>query len=516
MSKHLNRQGNNIDPALSPERLDVLLILPPLYVFMKREFPSFRLGPGYLVSYLKERGITSRIYNADIYKPIHQGNLTFGSVLKKFIRAIGGYAYFAKHWLNYYDQVNDLDSPVWQDLRIVLRAAKPRVVGISALMITVPSAIVAAKIVREELSGAKVIVGGPAATTCAEELIHNETIDFLVLGEGEDTFTELTSFLLGREGSPECPEGIRGIMYRREKRIVTTPPRPLIADLDSIPFPDRDSMFILGDGGKFQTIRSNEDILTSRGCPYLCKFCCAFVVWGTHKVRFRRVDNILAEIIHLNRTYGQSSFVFWDDTFTVDRERIVELCVKIISSGLDIEWVCLLRLNTIDAELLAIMKRAGCREIQIGIESGNDRILKHIGKDFTVASIFDKLPMIKTSGIELGIFMIIGFPSETRSEMEETLRLIDVIKPAWVSISIFTPYPGTDFFRELKDQGRISGDFMRGDYWYPNNNYTGTMEGAEFKRFAIKALNHGDRYNMRRFFCPSYAWKKLCGIQGKK
>ncbi len=516
MVKHLDQLGTDTNSALQPQQLDVLFILPPLYAFMKSEFSSFRLGPGYLVSYLKERGISSRIYNADIYKPMHQENLSFGLILKRFVKAIRGFTYFAKRWLNYYDQVNDLANPIWHDLRTVLRMTQPQIVGISASMVTIPSTAVVAKIIREELPGAKVIVGGPAATTSTEELIHNEAIDFLVLGEGEDTMFELASFLLGRKNRPEHLEEIRGIMYRDVTGIVRTLPRPLIANLDSIPFPDRDSMFILGGDGKLQTIHSNADLLASRGCPYPCKFCCAFAVWGTRRSRFRGVDNILEELIYLNRTYNQRYFVFWDDLFTVNRKRTIELCEKIISSGLDIEWVCLVRLNTIDAELLAIMKRAGCREIQIGIESGNDHILKYIGKDFTVSAIREKVPLIKASGIEWGVFIIIGFPSESRAEMEETLRLLSEIKPTWVVISIFTPYPGTEFFKELKEQGRLSENFMRGDFWYPNNNYTGTMEDLEFKRFAIRALNYGDRYNMRRMFRFTYTWKKFRTMLGLK
>ncbi len=93
--------------------------------------------------------------------------------------------------------------------------------------------------------------------------------------------------------------------------------------------------------------------------------------------------------------------------------------------------------------------------------------------------------------------------------MEETLRLIGKIKPTWVVISIFTPYPGTDFFKELKEQGCLGENFMRGDFWYPNNNYTGTIKDLEFKRFAIRALNYADRYNMRRMFRFAYTWKKL-------
>lgn len=488
---------------------DVLFVLPPLYAFMKTDFPESRLGPGYLAAYLKERGITSRIYNADIYnKADYRSARRLAPALRRFIRAARGFRYFAGRWAAYYKNVDDLNHPAWQDLRFVLRTLKPRVVGISASMVTIPSSLAAARIAREELPDATVIAGGPAATTCAEELIHSRAIDFLVLGEGEETMAELSLFLLGREGRPARLEDIRGIMYRRGHEIITTPARPLIANLDSLPFPDRDSMFIL-DGGVFRTVRFNAGVLASRGCPYPCKFCASFAVWGSRKARLRSADNIFAEIIHLNRSYGQRSFVFWDDLFTVNREATAQLCEKIISSGLDIEWICLARVNTIDAGLLAIMKRAGCREIQIGVESGNERILRGIGKDLTVGAVMDKSSMVRSAGIELGVFLIIGFPSETRAEMEDTLRLIRKIRPTWVNISIFTPYPGTDFFNELNRQGRIDSGFIQGDFWYPDKNYTGTMEDSEFSRFAVRALGYADRYNMRRMFRIGYVWKKL-------
>jgi len=494
---------------LSLKQIDLLFIIPPLFVFMERESSAFPLGPGYLVSYLRDRGINSRIYNADIGRSLYRKGAFLKLALKKIFKILSGFAYFANQYSNYYERVSDISNPIWVNLRSALAILKPKVIGISATMITIPSVDVAVKIIREELPEAKIIVGGPAASTCSQELMHNKKIDFLILGEGEDTLVELVSFLLGRDNSIKRLEDIRGIIFRNHSDVIMTPARPLINELDSIPFPDRDAMFILEESGRFRRINYNADILASRGCPYPCKFCCAFTVWGTHKTRFRGVDSIIAELKHLNKNYGQRSFVFWDDLFTVDRKRTMELCEKIISNGLDIEWVCLVRLNTIDAELLALMKRAGCCEIQIGIESGNDRILKYIGKDFDLSEIHDKVPIIKASGIDWGVFLIIGFPTETRSEMEETLCLIEKIRPTWVAISVFTPYPGTEFFKELKEQGRLGDNFMRGDFWYPNNNYTGVMADAEFRRFAIAALKYGDRYNLRRMFKPVYTWKKI-------
>jgi radical SAM superfamily enzyme YgiQ (UPF0313 family) len=496
------------DAAKEPH-VDVLFILPPLFVFMGRDSSTFPLGLGYLVAFLKKKGISARIYNADVQQPVSHGEGPLRTAARSVLRAISGFSYFAKRWSSYYDRVDDLGSPIWANLRTVLRATQPKIVGISASVITVPSAAVVARIVREELPEAKVVVGGPAATTCAEQMKNDEAIDYLVSGEGERTVAELAAFILGRGKAPARREDIRGLVYREGAKVVTTERRPLMADLDSLPFPDREAMFALGEGGEIRTLYANADILASRGCPYPCRFCCAFAIWGTRRTRFRSTENIVAELVHLNTKYGQRFFVFWDDLFTANRARTVELCSRIIGSGLDIEWVCLVRLSTVDAELLALMKRAGCREIQIGVESGNDRILHDIGKDLTLATIRAKVPIIRASGINWGVFLIIGFPSETRAEMEDSLRLIEEIRPTWVSLNIFSPYPGADLFDELKAQGRLGEESMRGEFWYPHNNYTGTMQDEEFTRFAIRALRYADRYNVRQMFRPASVLKKL-------
>ena len=494
----------------------MLFVLPPLFVFMEHDFPAFPLGLGYLVSYLKKKGVTARIYNADIYIPAQHGVGSFRLLIQRTIKAISGFSYFAKRWASYFDRVNDLRNPIWDSLRVVLRSTQPSIVGISASVITIPSAAMVAKIVREELPDTKVVVGGPAATTCSEELIYIDEIDFLVLGEGEETFSALAEFLLKREGRPESLEKINGIMYRNRDEVVNTPSRSLIPDLDSLPFPDREAIFVLGVDGELQTFHANADVLTSRGCPYPCRFCCGSVAWGSRKTRFRSVGNILDELIYLNRVYGQRSFIFWDDLFTANRKRTIGLCEKIIESGLDIQWVCLVRLNTLDAELLALMKRAGCREIQVGIESGNDRVLRHVGKDLTLSTIREKVPIIRSSGIDWGAFFIIGFPSETLDEMEDSLRLIKEIRPTQVYFSIFSPYPGTEFFDELKAKGLLDDNFMRADFWSPYNNYTGTMADRDFTRFAMKVLKFGDHYNRWSTFRKLFVRKVLSRVSTRK
>ena len=196
--------------------------------------------------------------------------------------------------------------------------------------------------------------------------------------------------------------------------------------------------------------------------------------------------------------YAQRSFIFWDDLFSVDKQRVMELCEKILDQHLDIHWVCLVRLNTIDAEMLSIMKKAGCTQIQIGIESGNDRILGYIGKNLTLSQIRAKIPMIRRSGLEWLIFSIVGFPTESEKEIEDTLRLISEIKPSEVGMSIFAPYPGTEFYHELQEKGLLDENTMKSDTWYPYNNFTLKIPDERFVKIAIHALEYADRFDLRR------------------
>ena len=502
---------------------DILFVVPPVLRFLGQSSTSFPLGLGYMVSYLKIHGITSLIYNPDtcqinnkstaqnyivfmknsiFFKVVHKSFRfilkVFRFTLKIFIkkRTLGFNTSFAESWPLYYSTVND--SNIWNEVKSVLKKMDPKIVGISSKVVDIPSTFILADIIKQILPDAKVIVGGPSATTCSDYLMKCNSIDILVLGEGEKTIVELTKYLL-KNTEIQSLDKINGIAYRKieNNTIIYTPPRSLINDIDEIPIPDRESMFFVDAKGKLQKMNSFADILTSRGCPYLCTFCCAYVVWGTRKPRIRSVDNVVKEIISLKTRFNQNFFIFWDDMFTFDRERTIELCKRIIEEKINITWLCLLRINTIDAKLLDIMKKAGCVEIQTGIESGSDRILKLIKKGITINMIKRKALIIRKSGIKWRIFLIIGFPTETRIEIDQTINLVNEIKPDYVDISMFCPYPGTALHKELRDNGLLGKDFMKSDMWYPYITYTGTMSNEEFKEIAFNALRYVDKYNSK-------------------
>jgi radical SAM superfamily enzyme YgiQ (UPF0313 family) len=459
--------------------VDILFVFPPHFRFTENNpYPANPLGLGYIVSYLAKRNIRSKIFNMDcnLPKTKNQGFQILNKMARYFVSNFRHDWYdYAKKWSKYHEIVEDKDNPVWGEIQTVLNKVQPKIVGISASIITMPSALNIAMMVKKVSPNTITVIGGPAATTNYKDLLAGEDVDFLVYGEGEQTIFELITYVLQENNKPEILPDICGIIYKKNGQIVKNQPRPLFQNIDDLPYPDRESMFMLNKKGEMTGIFSFGDILGSRGCPYPCKFCCAHVVWGTKEPRMRSVENIIREMENLINTYSQKSFVFWDDLFTTNRQRVMDLCKRIIENKWNIQWVCLMRVNNIDGELLDIMKKAGCKEIQLGIESGNDRLLTYIRKGFTVNAVREKVEIIRKADINWLAFFIVGFPTETENEIKQTERLIAELRPSQVLISICSPYPGTELYHELLMKGAISENSITNDNWHISNNYTGTM-----------------------------------------
>lgn len=484
-------------------KIDVLFILPPYSRFSKIESDlNFPLGLGYITAYLKSKNIESLIYNADYYK----SKPNKPTILKKILVRLGlnkkrlTWYRFSKIFSKYFKDVKNSDHPIWIEYKNVLKTYNPKIIGISSKVIDLPSVMIMAEITKKINASIKIIVGGPSASTCDKELIENKNIDYVVIGEGEETTYELIDHLLNVKKTLNT---INGIAYKEESKFVKTPARTLIENLDLLPFPNRDNVFVVNDFGEIQYIYETSDILTTRGCPYPCKFCACYKVWGNRIPRSRSIENIIEEILFLKNKHQQEYFIFWDDLFAVNKKRVFELCNKIIELKLNIKWLCFLRINNIEKDLLDILKQAGCVEIQIGIESGNNRILKYIGKNITVEQIKEKVLILKESGLRWLSFFIIGFPTETKQEIEDTLNLVSEIKPTQVCISIFAPYRGTEFYDFLASQKAIDENELMSDTYNVHSNYTGTMTNKDFKRIALKAMKYNDKYNQN----PNIKWK---------
>ncbi|KXK31915.1 MAG: hypothetical protein UZ01_00704 [Candidatus Brocadia sinica] len=268
-----------------------------------------------------------------------------------------------------------------------------------------------------------------------------------------------------------------------------------MTDLDKIPFPARDLMknhlYVRPDTGEPQAT-----IQTSRGCPSQCIFCLSPLISGM-KLRERSVGNIIAELEECVNEYGIRNFFFRADTFTMNKKSVIELCKEIISRKLGIAWVANSRVNTIDEERLAWMKKSGCWLVAFGIESGNDEIQKRIKKGTTRTQAREAVNLCRKLGIKTYGFYLIGFPWETKEMIMDTLQLAKELRCDFSEIHIAIPYEGTEFYKIAQDLGILTEKAVGHNYF--SNPAIGTLhvskeELIQMRKKALRSLYLSPRY----------------------
>jgi anaerobic magnesium-protoporphyrin IX monomethyl ester cyclase len=335
--------------------------------------------------------------------------------------------------------------------------------------------------------GARVVVGGPHASFMADEILGSGSADFVVRGEGEHTMLELVE-ALNQGGNLEQ---IKGLSYRSDDQIIHNDKRAYSDDLDTLPFPARDLL----DMDKYRTsklgTRSITSILTSRGCPYQCSFCASSKLAGTFW-RARSVQSIIEEIQFVKDTYGYRAFAFVDDNFTLNPQRVIDLCGEICKRGLDIHWWCFSRVDTIvkNPEMVSLMSKAGCRSTYVGVESRNQETLDSYNKKISADISRKAISVLKENKIEMTASFIIGGLNEDKKMVEDTLRFAKSLNPNTVSFTILTPYPGTDLFEQVKDR-IITFDWRK---------YDGIHSVIRLKHFKPMQL----QFTLLRFYISFY------------
>jgi radical SAM superfamily enzyme YgiQ (UPF0313 family) len=309
-------------------------------------------------------------------------------------------------------------------------------VGISAKTQNFKSATIIAKIAKEINCKIIVIIGGPHATIADTDILKNDDIDIVVRGEGESTIVDLLKNIGKGEKKLEL---VAGISYRDQGKIIKNPPRELIENLNILGFPHEYAKDTLKNYSQYP-ITAFSNIFSTRGCPYNCFFCGSKYIWG-RKVRFRSVDNIISEVRSLQQM-GLDRVNFDDDTFGVTSHFIKSLCLALIEHCPGLTWTCEVHVKLVNEENISIMKKAGCDHLSIGIESGNNEILKKIRKNITIEEAFDAIHIIEKYDIDYSTFFIVGFPFDTEETLQDTISAIKKIN-GHLLYSIFTPYPGT-------------------------------------------------------------------------
>ena len=369
-----------------------------------------------------------------------------------------GLAYLAGVLENHDVEIEILDSPVTkmtlsQTVRSII-SADPQVVGVTA---TTPTMINASRLLQEvKRSRPEVttILGGAHVSAVPIETLREfPWIDLGVVGEGESTILEI---MQNQKRGKRDLSRIKGIAYRDANKVCLTPPRPLIEDLDSIPFPARYLLpplssysFVVGSYKESPT----TTMISSRGCPYGCLFCDKSVMGRTYRTRSAR--NVVDEMEILIDDYGIKEIKFWDDLFTLDSDRVIKICREIKNRHLEISWSCDARVDAVSEEILREMKSAGCWLIDFGLESGNQAILDGIGKGITLEQSKKAVQLAKKHGLSVRGYFILGLPNENLDTIEDTIRFSRSLGLDLAQFSLATPFPGTRLFEEAQNEGLV-------------------------------------------------------------
>ncbi len=318
-------------------------------------------------------------------------------------------------------------------------------------------------------------------------------LDLVIRGEYEETAMDL-----GR-GFPL--QDIPGITWRNsEGQITRNVARPLTPNLDTLPFPARhlakNELYARPDSGKPQTT-----LVTNRGCPHTCTYCLAQQVSGARN-RYRSVENVLAEIRECVERYGIRNFLFRSDLFTQNRKWVIRLCQAILDAGLDIEWVCNSRVDTINEEVLGWMKKAGCWVIAYGTESGSQETLDRIQKKATVQQAYDAIRITRQAGIKSSVYLLFGLPWDSDQTLAEQSAFARKLDPDYLEIFFVYPFPGTTLYNEAVEAGLLPpGTIPKEAYGEPAMP-TQHLTEEELVAWRKRALREF-------YFRPRYIWRTL-------
>ncbi|MEK7167936.1 MAG: radical SAM protein [Patescibacteria group bacterium] len=411
-------------------------------------------------------------------------------------------ASYLKKYTSHEVKILDLEfkSKNEEELKDYLLQENPEVIGITLISFLMIDIIKLIGQIRRFLPTAKIIVGGPHANLYPIETLNGLNIDYVVLGEGELPCLDLINNLDDKEKL----KTIKGLVFKDDKNVVNTGPRELIQDLDSLPFPARELTEYKKYFSTMAKANPTTTMFTSRGCPYQCVFCDRPHLGKIF--RARSAKNVVDEMEEIVKLDIKEVF-FYDDTFTINRQRVVDICEEIMRRNLKIYWDVRARVNTVDEELLKLMKKAGCSRIHYGIESGVDRILQNLRKGITADMVKRAFKMTRDVGIETTAYFMVGCPGETMADIKQSIRLAKELKPDYVLFSVLALYPATEVYNMALKNGLVKKDVWQEFALNPSAEFRPPLWEENFSREElIKILNQAYRSFYLR---PSYVWKRL-------
>lgn len=381
----------------------------------------------------------------------------------------------------------DADAEGISDKEFLARAKKfkPDIIVAEPTPASLKDEIFIAKKIKEIFKNTKVILTGPFVSAVADEILKKyKEVDCIIQGEAEKTLERII------KGEAEA----KGI-HKQD----------FFMDLDKLPLPVHDLIPTKKYISAFIRKFPYTTIETSRGCPFSCTYCNAFLSSGK-KPRFRSVKNIIKELKFV-KSLGIKGFYLNDETFTLDKERLKKLMKAMIKEKFNFGWACNARTDTVDKEILDLMKKAGCTCIFYGVESGNQKIIDYYKKNIKLEDALKAFKLTKKAGIETMAHFILGAPEESLDTINDTVKFAKTLNPDLASFNILTAYPGTELFDDLKKKGFIEiTDWSLVDQSIKANLRTQFLTARELELAAKNAYR-------KFYYRPKYILRKLFKIR---
>lgn len=428
--------------------MNILLINPPWYRLQGASLVHYPPGPTYIAAALEQDGYNPIVWNVDFDPEVK--TVIGGTNILDTDELVKQHNLYKKN-------LNDLNAPIWEEVKAHLSEFKPDVLGLSAYSATYKSALNVAKIAKQINPKTVTIFGGIHPTIAPNDVASQEQVDFVVCGEGEITIQELIKAIKEKKDFSE----VKGLVFKTNGHIHKTSDRERIEDLDQLPKPARHLIY---KKEKYPPA-AFQGIYGSRGCPYKCIFCGSFNVWG-YKLRTRSAENLVQEIEDTQRTYGTRYFYLCDDIFFMKRERALKFCQLILDKKLDIYWSAQTRAELVDDELLDMMKKSGGQHVAIGVETGDENIRKLIKKGNTLEDMRRAAKMVHAHGLTMVGFFMFGFPWETKEDIDRTVKFMKELDPTVAFPYIVTPAPGTELSEIAQQMGLIDPGASLEDFYH--------------------------------------------------
>jgi radical SAM superfamily enzyme YgiQ (UPF0313 family) len=403
-----------------------------------------------------------------------------------------------------------------------LLAFNPEIVGVSAVTPGYLGGLRASARIKQFLPGVPIIFGGPHPSSLPKEVVAEPSVDCVLVGESEKTFLDLCRRLRDRAISPVSLREVKNLAFKIDHEIVLTERAPFLAaeDLDALPWPafHRMDLVTYFSGtqahGLFRRGKRILPIMSARGCPHRCTFCCR--VMGK-KIRSRSIESVMTEVRFLVDTYGIDELYFEDDNFTIQRDRALEILERMAAfkPATYLKFANGIRADMVDREILGAMKRARVYSLSFGIESGCTATLTRMKKSLDLDKARENILLAKSMGFLVGANCIIGYPGETVQDVEKSLDFFFSLPLDSMAIVNLVPFPGTEVREHCEGKGYLTKEARNWDnYFFSLNNPHPLVETPQLPKRELVRLVH--KAYRRMYLRPRWLWHSLKHISPRQ